>query len=69
MGGFRKMLATELIEKLQMAISGHGNLPVFDWDNDEITIINMREAETIAYGIAPWPCRYSPLGYFKTITS
>jgi hypothetical protein len=47
------MLATELIKKLQMAISDHGNLPVFDWDNDEITTVNVRKAGTIEYGDCP----------------
>jgi hypothetical protein len=47
------MLATELIKILQMAISDHGNLPVFDWDNDEIYTVNVRKAETIAYGDCP----------------
>lgn len=54
------MLATELIEKLQMAISDHGNLPGFDWDNDEITIINIREAETIGYGDCPLTVSFFP---------
>lgn len=48
-----KMLATEFIKKLQLAISDHGNLPVFDWDNDEIITVNVRKAETIAYGDCP----------------
>jgi hypothetical protein len=48
-----KMLASDLIERLQEVIADHGNLLVFDWDNDEITTIDVRRAETIAYGYCP----------------
>jgi hypothetical protein len=47
------MLASDLIERLQKVIADHGNLPVFDWDNDEVTTIDVRKAETIAYGDCP----------------
>lgn len=47
------MLATELIQKLQAAVAEHGDAPVFDWDNDEITAITFARAEELAYGGCP----------------
>jgi hypothetical protein len=47
------MLATELIGKLQKTILEHGDLPVFDWDDDEIIVVQVKGAETVAYGDCP----------------
>jgi hypothetical protein len=48
-----KMLASELIERLMVRITKHGALPVFDWDNDEITAIQFNKAEKLLYGNCP----------------
>lgn len=41
------MKVKELIEEL---LKLDQELPAFDWDNDEITYVKVKEAEVIAFG-------------------
>lgn len=54
------MLATELIERVQNMVREYGDVPVFDWDDDEITEVSFFRAETLAYGDCPAEPRWYP---------
>jgi len=54
------MIVSELIEKLLVKIERYGDVPVYDWDNDEITSVEFQGAEMVAYGGLPIEARPYP---------
>ena len=54
------MLATELIARVQSMVQEYGDVPVFDWDDDEITAVGFFRADILSYGDCPAEPRFYP---------